>query len=357
MKKTGEILLLGLSLLCLLLAPADTRAFSADEEINIRVYESKSPGVVNIIATTLSYDFFYEPVPESGTGSGAVIDKKGHILTNNHVIEGAENLEVTLFDGSSWEAAVVGADPSTDLAVIKINAPARLLKPIAFGSSRDIKVGQKVLAIGNPFGLERTLTTGIISSIGRTMRAVNGRLMSNIIQTDAAINPGNSGGPLLDSEGEMIGINTAIFSPVGASVGIGFAIPVETAKRVVPQLIGKGYVARPWLGITGFGISGEIAKALGLSPDHGVLIVEVYEDSPAQRAGLRGADRIVLLGNLELPIGGDLITKLGGRDVFDIDDITVALEEMRIGESVPVEIVRGGKRRVVKVVLTEMPRP
>lgn len=331
-------------------------ALSPDELDNIRIYETLSPGVVNVTTTKVSYDFFYNPVPESGSGSGFILDKKGHVLTNSHVVEDGDFLEVTLFDGSRWEAEVVGSDPGTDLVVIKIKAPSELLKPLPLGNSGNIKVGQKVLAIGNPFGLERTLTTGIISSLGRTMRSKDGRLMGNIIQTDAAINPGNSGGPLLDTEGKVIGINTAIFSPVGASVGIGFAIPVETAKRVFPQLIEKGYVSRPWIGVSGYGVDKDVLEALGLAADHGVMIVNVYKNSPAYLKGLRGADRIILMGNTELAVGGDLITSLDGREIHQMDDLTLALEEKRIGEKVVLELMRNNKKIEIAVTLAEMPR-
>ncbi|MBI5747315.1 MAG: trypsin-like peptidase domain-containing protein, partial [Nitrospirae bacterium] len=248
--------------LLVLFFPLTAQAFSPEEDANIKVYEGMSPGVVNIINTAVSYDFFFNPVPEGGTGSGSMIDKKGDILTNYHVVEGAQRLDVTLSDGSKWEAKVVGTDPSNDLAVIRIDVPQEKLKVIPLGDSSGLKVGQKVLAIGNPFGLERTLTIGIVSSLGRTMRATNGRLMREIIQTDAAINPGNSGGPLLNSDGKMIGVTSAIFSPIGANVGIGFAISVNVVKKVVPQLIEKGHVIRPWLGITGQDIDPELAKLL-----------------------------------------------------------------------------------------------
>jgi len=338
----------------IVLFPVVTYALSLDEEENIRIYQEIGPSVVNITNTTISYDFFFNPIPQSGTGSGSVIDKKGHIQTNYHVVENAKMLEVTLFDGSKWEARFVGADPSNDLAVIRIDAPPDKLKPIPLGDSSNLRVGQKVLAIGNPFGLERTLTVGIISSLGRTMRAANGRLMRGIIQTDAAINPGNSGGPLLDSDGKMVGVNSAIFSPVGASVGIGFAVPVDTVKRVVPQLIEKGRVVRPWLGIMGQDINRELARLLKL-PLEGVLIAEVVNGSPADKAGIRGGKRVVRVGNLQIVVGGDMIVSIDGKDIKTMDELVGDIESKRIGESIDVAVLRDGKRKIVKVYLSEMP--
>lgn len=350
----GWLRLLFILVTCVLFSPVETQALSLEEEANIKVYEGLSPGVVNIINTTVSYDFFFNPIPQSGTGSGSIIDKKGYILTNYHVVENARMLEVTLFDGSKWEARPVGADPSNDLAVIRIDAPAERLKPIPFGDSSSLKVGQKVLAIGNPFGLERTLTVGIISSLGRTMRAANGRLMRGIIQTDAAINPGNSGGPLLDSEGRMVGVNSAIFSPVGASIGIGFAVPVNTVKRVVPQLIEKGRALRPWLGIMGQDINRELAKLLKL-PSEGVLIAEVVNGSPADKAGIRGGKRVVRVGNLQIVAGGDMIVAIDGKTIKTMDELVGDIESRRVGESIDVTILRNGKKNTVKVYLSEMP--
>ena len=340
----------------LVLFPLSVHAFSEEEEENIRIYDMVSPSVVNIINTTHSYDFYYSPTPDSGSGSGIILDVGGHILTNNHVIANAELLEVTLYDGSSWTAKVVGNDAGTELAVIKIEAPPKLLKPVNFGSSRDIKVGQKVLAIGNPFGLERSLSIGIISSLGRTMRATDGRMINGIIQTDAAINPGNSGGPLLDREGKLIGINSAMFSPDGANIGIGFAIPVETAKKVLPELMEKGYVARLWLGLNGYGINPAIAKALNLPVDYGVFIVEMAEDGPAHKAGLKWSDKIEVMGNIELPTGGDLITKIDGQDVKSMDDLYGIFETRKKDDKVIVEYIRDKKKGTVEIMLEEMPR-
>ncbi|MDI6744505.1 MAG: trypsin-like peptidase domain-containing protein [Thermodesulfovibrionales bacterium] len=337
-----------------LVFPFSVSALSPDEDTNIKIYEEISPAVVNITTTTISYDFFFNPIPESGTGSGSIIDKKGHILTNYHVVENAKKLEVTLFDGSKWEAKLVGADPSNDLSVINIKAPPEKLKPIPFGDSSVLKVGQKAIAIGNPFGLERTLTVGIISSLGRTLRAVNGRLMRGIIQTDAAVNPGNSGGPLLDSGGRMIGITTAIFSPVGANIGIGFAIPANTAKKIVPQLIERGYVSRPWLGITGQDISPDLANLLKL-PSAGILVAKVEKGSPADKAGIKGGKNTVGIGNLQIVVGGDMIVALDGKDIKNMDHFVEDLESKAVGSAVELTIIRDKKRKVAKVNLTEMP--
>ena len=228
----------------------NTYSVTEDEKNNIAVYEKVADGVVNVTSTAVQMDFFFKPFPTQGSGSGSIIDARGHVLTNHHVVANAQKLEVTLADGSKWPAKLVGSDPDNDLAVIKIEAPREKLKVIPMGDSKNLRIGQKVLAIGNPFGFERTLTTGVISSLGRTIRSEVGTLIEDVIQTDAAINPGNSGGPLLNSAGEIIGINSAIISPSGGNVGIGFAIPVNTVKQVVPELIAKGYVTYPWIGAT-----------------------------------------------------------------------------------------------------------
>ncbi|MBI1911670.1 MAG: trypsin-like peptidase domain-containing protein [Deltaproteobacteria bacterium] len=330
-------------------------AFSQDEETNIKIYEDVGPSVVNIVSTTVSYDYFYNTVPSTGAGSGIIIDKRGYIVTNYHVIEGARSLDVTLFDGTKFKAEVVGTDPGDDLAVVKIKAPLSKLIPAPIGESSNLKVGQKVLAIGNPFGLEKTLTVGIISSLGRTMRATNGRLINGIIQTDAAINPGNSGGPLLNNEGKMIGVNTAIFSPVGASIGIGFAIPVNTVKKVLNQLIEKGYVSRPWLGIAGQNIDETDARLLGLSSG-GVLIADIYKGSPAEKAGLKGSTKNVRIGNLIIAAGGDLITGLNGKKIKSMDEFNDMMDEFEVNQTITLGIIRGKQPMSLKIRLDEMPR-
>jgi S1-C subfamily serine protease len=341
------------------LRPQDVQAalaFTPDEEINIRVYRAASPAVVNITTTAVAYDFFLNPVPKEGTGSGAVIDPSGYILTNFHVIDGARRLEVTLADASKWPARPVGADPSNDLAVIKIDAPAEKLSIIPLGDSSELVVGQKVLVIGNPFGFERTLTVGIVSSLGRSIRAENGRLIRGIIQTDAAINPGNSGGPLLNSNGEVIGVSTAIFSPSGGSVGVGFAVPINTAKRIVPELIKRGYVARPYLGITGHEVVPALAKAFNLPVSEGIMVVEVSPGSPAQRAGIRAGDRAVQVGNMILRVGGDIITEIDKVKVHTFEELSDFIDAKQSGDTVTLTLNRQGKVNAVEVRLRERPR-
>src|SRR5262245_18277392 len=265
---------------------------SDEEKNNIDVYQHYSSGVVNITTVTLTYDFFLRPVPtESGTGSGAVIDDLGHIVTNFHVVRGARRMEVTLPDKTKVEATLVGADPNKDLAVIQVKVPQGRLTPIPVGTSKGLLVGQKVLAIGNPYGLDRTLTTGIISSLGRSIQAENGLIIDDIIQTDAAINPGNSGGPLLNSQGQIIGINTAILSPGNSagSIGIGFAIPADTVRRITSELITTGYVRYSWLGIRciwSLVDHPEIAELLQLDTAGGLMVVSVYPNSAADKSGI-----------------------------------------------------------------------
>lgn len=262
-------------------AEPPSQPLDADERNNIAVYERVSPGVVNINTTSFVEDFFFGAYPQQGSGSGSIIDTKGHILTNYHVIEGASRLDVTLSDNTSYPATVVGADPDNDLAIIRIQAPPERLRVVPLGSSRNLKVGQKVLAIGNPFGLSQTLTSGIISALGRPLRSENGRTIENVIQTDASINPGNSGGPLLNSAGEMIGINTAIYSPRGGSVGIGFAVPVDIAKQIIPDLIEYGRVRRPWLGITEtYQLNARLAQRLNLPVSEGLILTGIAPRGP-----------------------------------------------------------------------------
>ena len=314
-----------------------------DESINIRIYESRSRGVVNITSTTLEYTWFLEVVPRQGVGSGVVIDKKGHIVTNYHVIRDAERLEVTLYDKEKYEAKRVGIDPINDIAVLKIDCPEEKLYPAQLGRSDDLKVGQKVLAIGNPFGLNQTLTTGIISSLQRTLRTDFG-LIDDVIQTDAAINPGNSGGPLLNRRGEVIGINTAIFSRTGESVGIGFAVPVNTVSRILPDLLEHGRVLRAWFGVQGQPLSPRLAQALRLPVEEGLLVVQVESRSSADQAGIRGGQRRVFFGNVPLLIGGDVIVALGSQPVASMEDIASILEDKRPGDTISVVYYRGEER-------------
>jgi len=330
-------------------------ALTEDELNNIDVYERVSPGVVNITGTVVDFDFFMNPIPTQGAGSGSVLDRDGHILTNNHVVEQSEYLEVTLADGSRWEATVVGADPDSDLAVIKVNAPPDRLTPVLLGDSSGLRVGQKVLAIGNPFGLARTLTVGTISSLGRSLRSPTGGYIEEIIQTDAAINPGNSGGPLLDSSGLLIGVNSVIFSPTGGNIGIGFAVPVNTVKRVVPQLLAKGYVARAWLGVEVQTLFPELAQTLGLAVDRGAMIAQIVRGSPAEQAGLRGGTARVRIGNYLAIIGGDIVVSLDGQPVESADDLIAKLGRLEPGTEVVLKVIREGRTLSVTVLLAEEP--
>jgi S1-C subfamily serine protease len=327
-----------------------------EEEIVIGVYRAASPGVVHITSTVLNQDFFFRVVPERGTGSGFMVDERGYVLTNNHVVENADSLEVTLADKSKVAARLIGRDANNDLAVIRITVPREKLAPLRLGDSAQLQVGQMAIAIGNPFGLDRTVTRGVVSALGRSLQADTGRQIRNVIQTDAAINPGNSGGPLLNSRGEVIGINTAIFTPSGGSVGIGFAIPVNTAKKLLPQLIARGRASHPWLGISGMDVTPDLARAINLPAKEGVMIARVASGSPAERAGLRGAQRRVRVRNYIFAIGGDIILALDGQKIASVDDLTGFLDEnKKAGEDVRVDVLRDGKPMSVVARLAELP--
>ncbi len=331
-------------------------ALTEDEKNNIDLYERLAPGVVNITSTVIEHDFFLNVIPHKGTGSGSIIDSRGYILTNNHVI-GDGKLEVTLADGKKYTAKLIGSDPDTDLAVLKIEAPKESLCVIPMGDSAALKVGQKAMAIGNPFGLGQTLTAGVISSVGRTMRSENGTLVEDIIQTDASINPGNSGGPLIDSSGNLIGITTAIFSPTGSSVGIGFAIPVNTAKRIVNDLIEKGYYSYPYLGATLMNLFPDIAAALRLPVKAGAMVIEVSPGGPADKAGVKGANQRAQIGNNIVAVGGDVIVSLNGAPVEDADTLIREIRALHPGDTVRVEIVRwDGTSETLTITLGEKPR-
>jgi S1-C subfamily serine protease len=357
-ERTAKRLTIGIILLVSLLCATRVSyaAFTEEEKNNIAVYEKAADGVVNITSTAVQMDFFLNAFPTQGSGSGSIIDTKGHILTNHHVVANAQKLEVTLADESKWSAKLIGSDPESDLAVIKIDAPKDKLKIIPMGDSKNLRIGQKVLAIGNPFGLERTLTTGIISSLGRTIRSEAGTLMEDIIQTDAAINPGNSGGPLLNAEGEMIGINSAIISPSGGSVGIGFSIPVNTAKRVYPELIAKGYVTYPWIGATIQSLFPEVAKYLKLKIERGAMIAEVVKGGPADKAGLKGGAQRVQVGNVVVIVGGDVVVKADQQDVKTNDELIRYIREKKPGDTILFIVLRKGKLEEMKITLGEKPR-
>ena len=328
----------------------------------IAVYDSAASGVVNITNRRYAYNFFMQAVPEEGTGSGFVYDQEGHIITNYHVIEDAEELSVTMPDETVVTAEVVGADPSNDLAVLQVDVPSENLHPVPLGDSDRLRVGQFVVAIGNPFGLERTLTTGVVSALGRVIESPDDRFIGEIIQTDAAINPGNSGGPLLDLSGRVIGVNTAIFSPSQASAGIGFAIPVSSVRRVVPELIARGYYAHPWLGVTLLELTPQLVSVLreagmALTVEKGILLIEVVNGAPADEAGLRGGQRQVRVGNAVLVIGGDVVTAINGQPIESLRDLTIYLDtQTQIGETVQVTYVRDGQEETAPVTLTERPR-
>ncbi|MDI9613754.1 MAG: trypsin-like peptidase domain-containing protein [Acidobacteriota bacterium] len=336
--------------------PAGEVELSEEERTNIRVYDTVSPGVVNVTRTVVEYDFFFSPVAREGTGSGCVLDTEGHILTNYHVIDAADSLEVSLPDHSKYRARVLGVDRQNDLAVLRIDAPAERLHPIRLGSSASLKVGQKVLAIGNPLGLQNTLTVGIVSSLGRRIETQSGELVDNVIQTDAAINPGNSGGPLLNTAGEMVGINTSIFTIGGGNIGIGFAIPAETIRRVATELIREGRVIRPWFGIEGYALNDDLASVLKLPVGQGILVYRVYRGSSADRADIRGASRAVVWYNQRIYVGGDIITEVEGKPVASQEELQLLLESHRPGETVRVTIRRGAERLTKQVLLVEAPR-
>jgi len=330
---------------------------SEDELNNIEVYQKTNTGVVNITSASVAYDIFYRRIPQSGVGSGVIIDDKGHIVTNHHVIQDADQLEVTLADKSTYTAKVIGDDPDNDLAVVQIDAPKDKLSPIPLAtSSKELQVGQKVLAIGNPYRLDRTLTTGIISSLGRTIPTDNGRRIEGVIQTDAAINPGNSGGPLLNTSGEVIGINSAIVgSANGGNVGIGFAIPVDTVHRIAEDLIKYGYVRRPYLGIEPIQLSdypGDAAK-LGIEPK-GLLVYTVSPGSPAAVAGIKPAQVTIYRGRQVLNVG-DVILSFDNKEVNTSAELASAIDRRKAGERVTITILRGNQKVQVPVVLQEAP--
>ncbi len=338
--------------------PESSVELEPGEQIIINVYKKAAPSVVNIKTQVLQWDFFFGVYPEEGAGSGFVYDKEGHIITNYHVIEGARYIEVSFGEDLSVPAEVVGTDPLNDLAVLKVDVPADKLVPVELGDSSTLQVGQWAIAIGNPFGrFERTLTVGVVSALNRTLELENGRVIRNLIQTDAAINPGNSGGPLLDSKGRVIGVNTAIVSPSRASAGVGFAIPVNVLKRVVPELIAYGRYRHPWLGIIGYTITPALARHLNLPVEQGVLVARIYRGSPAHKAGIRGANKEVVIGNRIILAGGDIITAIDDTPVKSVDFLNAYLEDnTKVGQTVELSILREGKPLKLRVVLEEEPQ-
>jgi S1-C subfamily serine protease len=343
--------------------PAALTAAPGELEARIEaVYRQVGPSVVNITNRSLEYDFFLNPTPREGTGSGFFFDQQGHIVTNYHVIEGAQELQVTLADGRNVPAALVGADPATDLAVIRVELPREESPAVPLGDSTGVRIGQFVAAIGNPFGLERTLTVGVVSSLGRIIQSPNNRFIGEAIQTDAAVNPGNSGGPLLNLDGQVIGVNSAILSPSGASAGIGFAIPARTVQRVAAALIKDGRFPHPSLGLRTFELNEQRAgllKRAGMEApvSSGLLVVDLTAGGAAEQAGLRGGQRLVRLGNVIVPVGGDIITAVDGQPIASERDLLVYLETRTgVGQSVRVSFLRDGKPQELKVTLGEEAR-
>ncbi|MGD0094882.1 MAG: trypsin-like peptidase domain-containing protein [Terracidiphilus sp.] len=327
-------------------------AYDAEEQNNIAIYRRVLPSVVNITSKSLVYNFFFEPVPQQGQGSGFILDKAGHVLTNYHVVQGANRgIKVQLSNKRIYDAKVIGTDSVHDLALLQIQAPN--LEPVTLANSRDLAVGQKVYAIGNPFGLNGTMTRGIISSI-RTIGGSEGRPIEDAIQTDAAINPGNSGGPLLNSRGEVIGINTMIASNgANQSSGIGFAIPINTAKAVLPDLTRYGRAKRPSLGIQSFPIGPDLASQIGLAADSGVLVQKVVPGGAAERAGMRGGNQQAYVGNTPIMLGGDFIVAIDGQEVSDPQEISRLMEKHQPGDTVSVTFYRGRKQITLKLIAGE----
>jgi putative serine protease PepD len=343
-----------------LAAASSVWALTGDEENSVAIYRRLNAGVVNITNRAVAYDFFFNPIPSDSSGSGVILDIQGHILTNHHVVQGAQRLEVSLADGTKWVAKLVGTDPQTDLAVLRIKAPSETLTILPLGDSSSLQVGQKVLAIGNPFGLEHSLSAGIISSLRKIVKA-GAREIEDVIQTDAAINPGNSGGPLLDSEGRVIGINTAIFSTSGGNIGIGFAIPINTAKRVVADIRTHGYVIYAYLGTETQTLTPALARALELPVEQGAIVVRVARGSPAAKAGLQGGAKQVVIGNAIVVIGGDIVTGADGMKILTSEGLRRLIHKHQPGDLMRLEILRsdkkdGYKQSEVEVKLSEMPR-
>ena len=334
-------------------ASARGSALTDDESINVRVYREASGAVANILTKATEYDFFMDPVPVEGAGSGFVIDPRGYILTNFHVVQEAQSIEVVLGDQSRYPAKFVGADQRNDVALIKIEPKGKPLVALPLGDSSKLQVGQKVLAIGNPFGFQSTLTTGVVSALGRTVQTSQTTYIDEAIQTDAAINRGNSGGPLINSHGEVIGINSAIYTPSGTTAGIGFAIPVNTAKRIAHDLMTEGRVRQAFLGAQTLEVGGWLAEALDLPVKDGLLIEVVTRGGPAAAAGLHGGDRAAMAGMRRIMTGGDVIVAVDGQKIANQFDLNVALNRKRPGDTVTVSVYRGGKKIDVPVKLGE----
>ncbi len=322
-----------------------------EEVINVKIYSQAAPSVANIVTRNLEYDVFMEPVPVEGAGSGFVIDPRGYIMTNFHVVQGAQAISVTLGDRSHYDAKFIGADERNDIALVKIDPKDRKLPALTMGDSDSLQVGQHVLAIGNPFGFQSTLTTGVVSALGRTVQTGQTTVIDGAIQTDAAINQGNSGGPLLNSHGEVIGINSAIYTPSGTTAGIGFAIPISTARQIAQDLITEGRVRRASMGVEARVVSPPVADALKLPVQEGLLIESVTKGGPAERAGLRGGNKEAILGMRRVLLGGDVLTAIDGRPITDQMDLNLALNHKRPGDTAKVEYYRGGQKMEAQVTL------
>jgi S1-C subfamily serine protease len=327
-----------------------------DEAINVKIYSQAAPAVANIVTRTLEYDVFMEPVPVEGAGSGFVIDPRGYVLTNFHVVQGAQTISVTLGDRSHYEAKFIGADERNDIALVKIDPKDKKLPALMMGDSESLQVGQRVLAIGNPFGFQSTLTTGVVSALGRTVQTGQTTVIDGAIQTDAAINQGNSGGPLLNSHGEVIGINSAIYTPSGTTAGIGFAIPINTARQIAEDLITEGRVRRASMGVSARVLTPAMAEALRLPVTEGLLIERVTSGGPADHAGLKGGDRQAILGMSRIVLGGDVVTAIDGRPINGQMDLNLALNRKRPGDTVKVDYYRGGQKMQVEVKLSDASR-
>ena len=328
-------------------------ALTNDESINVRVYRQASPAVANILTKATEYDFFMDPVPVEGAGSGFVIDPRGYILTNFHVVEGAQSIEVVLGDQSRYPAKFIGADQRNDVALVKIDLKGKQLVALSLGDSGALQVGQKVLAIGNPFGFQSTLTTGVVSALGRTVQTSQTTFIDEAIQTDAAINRGNSGGPLINTHGEVIGINSAIYTPSGTTAGIGFAIPINTAKNIANDLITDGRVHRAFLGVETLPVGGWLSEALDLPVKEGLLVERATKGGPAAAAGIHGGDRVAAAGMRKIAIGGDVIVAIDSQKVAGQFDVNVLLNRKRPGDTVTVTLYRGGKKMDIPVKLGE----
>jgi S1-C subfamily serine protease len=335
------------------LSEADLALLDVAEQLVINLYERAGPSVVHITTRVVTMSFFFGPMSSEGTGSGFVLDEAGHIVTNYHVVENAESITVIFADETETAARVIGVDPRNDLAVLAVEELPPDIQPLPLGDASELRVGQRAIAIGNPFGLEQTLTTGVISALGRPLQTESNNFIFNVIQTDAAINPGNSGGPLLNSRGEVIGVNTAIRE--GAE-GIGFAVPVDTVQRIVPVLIEEGTYPHPSLGLLGYSITPGLAEALQLPVEQGILVAQLYRDGPAVQAGVRGAQQEVIIGNRRMLVGGDILIAIDGAPVRDWNRLLEYLAlNTQVGDTVTLTLIRDGRELELPVVLAREP--